>query len=233
MDISKYEVGQVISGRATMRTGKTTPPKPFTDGSLIDVMKDVSKYTQISKSAAAILRDKDADGKAAIGTARTREGIIQGMFDRGHIEFVPGKRGKTSIKNIRPTEKGIQTYRVIKQISPEFVSPELTAKWEEALRMIERGEVSLDAFLAKQKEYCTAIANQMKAQAPQRASTRVIEPAPGDGTPCPKCGKPLVTGAKKDGAKFLKCSGGTYDTKTRKAAGCDYVDWLNDGAKKS
>lgn len=234
MDIANYTVGKMIGGQASLTVGKTTPPKPFTDATLISVMEDVSRYTNISRDAAETLREARADGKAGIGTARTRGSIIKGMFDRGHVEFIKNAKGKDT-RNVRPTEKGIQTYSLLKKISPEFVSPELTAKWEEALRMLERNEISLDLFLEKQRAFCTHVANQIKAapsNKPQRsfsaAPKKEIKPVEGHGSLCPKCKKgTLVTALKRDGKPFLKCSEGKYDYATKKSYGCDYRDWLS------
>lgn len=234
MDIASYKVGQMVGGRAALTTGKTTPPKPFTDATLIAVMEDVSRYTNISRDAADTLRGVRADGKAGIGTARTRGSIIKGLFDRGQVELINSGKGKTT-RNVRPTEKGIQTYSILKRISPEFVSPELTAKWEEALRMLERNEIPLDLFIEKQREFCTIVAEQIKAapsNKPQRsfgaAPKKEVEPVKGHGTPCPKCKKgTLVTALKRDGAPYLRCNAGKYDYTTKKSSGCDYRDWLS------
>jgi len=44
---------------------------------------------------------------------------------------------------------------------------------------------------------------------------------------CPKCGAPLVMQMTRFGKKMKKCSAGTWNKETKKAEGCDYVEWIN------
>lgn len=44
---------------------------------------------------------------------------------------------------------------------------------------------------------------------------------------CPKCGNPLVLATTRFGKKMKKCSTGTWNKETKKAEGCDYVEWIN------
>ncbi len=44
---------------------------------------------------------------------------------------------------------------------------------------------------------------------------------------CPKCGAPLVLQMTRFGKKMKKCSAGTWNKDTKKAEGCDYVEWIN------
>jgi ssDNA-binding Zn-finger/Zn-ribbon topoisomerase 1 len=44
---------------------------------------------------------------------------------------------------------------------------------------------------------------------------------------CPKCGSPLVMQMTRFGKKMKKCSAGTWNKETKKAEGCDYVEWIN------
>lgn len=44
---------------------------------------------------------------------------------------------------------------------------------------------------------------------------------------CPKCGSPLVLQVTRFGKKMKKCSAGSWDAATKKAVGCDYVEWIN------
>jgi len=44
---------------------------------------------------------------------------------------------------------------------------------------------------------------------------------------CPKCGSPLILATTRFGKKMKKCSTGGWDSATKKATGCDYVEWIN------
>lgn len=44
---------------------------------------------------------------------------------------------------------------------------------------------------------------------------------------CPKCGSPVVMVVTRFGKKMKKCSTNTWNKETKKAEGCDYIEWLN------
>ncbi len=44
---------------------------------------------------------------------------------------------------------------------------------------------------------------------------------------CPKCGKNLVLATTKFGKKMKKCSTNVWNKETKKAEGCDYIEWIN------
>lgn len=44
---------------------------------------------------------------------------------------------------------------------------------------------------------------------------------------CPKCNSPLVLATTRFGKKMKKCSTGGWDSKEKKATGCDYIEWIN------
>ncbi|OGE16181.1 hypothetical protein A3F00_04610 [Candidatus Daviesbacteria bacterium RIFCSPHIGHO2_12_FULL_37_11] len=44
---------------------------------------------------------------------------------------------------------------------------------------------------------------------------------------CPKCGSPLVLTETRFGKKMKKCSTGGWDVASKKATGCDYIEWIN------
>jgi ssDNA-binding Zn-finger/Zn-ribbon topoisomerase 1 len=50
---------------------------------------------------------------------------------------------------------------------------------------------------------------------------------------CPKCGSPLVMQVTRFGKKMKKCSAGTWNKDTKKAEGCDYVEWINGSTEKT
>jgi len=44
---------------------------------------------------------------------------------------------------------------------------------------------------------------------------------------CPKCGSPLMLSITRFGKKMKKCSKGGWDKETKKATGCEYIEWIN------
>ncbi|TXH05435.1 MAG: hypothetical protein E6R05_02085 [Candidatus Moraniibacteriota bacterium] len=49
---------------------------------------------------------------------------------------------------------------------------------------------------------------------------------------CPKCGSPLVINMTRFGKKMKKCSTNVWNKETKKAEGCDYVEWINGTTEK-
>ena len=111
----------------------TQPPKPFTEGDLIKAMKNVAKLVQDP-----LLKQKLKD-TTGIGTEATRAGIIQGLLDRGYL-----------IKNGKALAATAPAFSLIDAVPRAIADPGTTAIWEQALDMVQSGEMTLDVFVAKQ-----------------------------------------------------------------------------------
>ena len=111
----------------------TQPPKPFTEGDLIKAMKNVAKLVQDP-----LLKQKLKD-TTGIGTEATRAGIIQGLLDRGYL-----------IKNGKALAATAPAFSLIDAVPRAIADPGTTAIWEQALDMVQSGEMTLDIFVAKQ-----------------------------------------------------------------------------------
>ncbi|WP_321837958.1 DNA topoisomerase III [Pseudomonas kulmbachensis] len=111
----------------------TQPPKPFTEGDLIKAMKNVAKLVQDP-----LLKQKLKD-TTGIGTEATRAGIIQGLLDRGYL-----------IKNGKALAATPPAFSLIDAVPRAIADPGTTAIWEQALDMVQSGEMTLDIFVAKQ-----------------------------------------------------------------------------------
>lgn len=114
---------------------KTTPPKRYTEGTLLAAMESIDKEIEDPRWK-AVMKNKE---KAGIGTDATRSAIIEGLFRREYIE-VAGK------KDLCPTQKGMGLIELIEQVAPEVADPVLTAHWEDVLGQIEKGEFGLTQF---------------------------------------------------------------------------------------
>jgi DNA topoisomerase-3 len=111
----------------------TQPPKPFTEGDLIKAMKNVAKLVEDP-----LLKQKLKD-TTGIGTEATRAGIIQGLLDRGYL-----------IKHGKSLAATAAAFGLIDAVPRAIADPGTTAIWEQALDMVQSGEMSLEEFVAKQ-----------------------------------------------------------------------------------
>jgi DNA topoisomerase III len=109
--------------------GKTSPPKPYTEATLLRAMETAGKQVEDEE-----MRDLMKDN--GIGRPSTRANIIETLFRRRYIE--------KSRKNILATPTGMD---LIDTIQNELLkSPELTGNWERKIRLIEKGEYELEVF---------------------------------------------------------------------------------------
>lgn len=129
--------GEVFTAKAEIKEGKTSPPKPFTDDTLLSSMENANKA------------ETDAERKG-IGTPATRAGILEKLIKSGLAE----RKGDKKTKYFTSTHKGTALITVL----PEQVqSPLMTAEWEEKLKLVERGELSADGFLSEIVSMTTAL----------------------------------------------------------------------------
>ena len=115
------EGGHTLTGiSCTVTEKETTPPKPYTEGTLIADMASIAKYVKDPETK-AILKRKD-DGKkgehGGIGTTATRAEIIEKLKQRGFLDETGGK--------VRSTEKARAFYRLL---PPEIRGADVTARW--------------------------------------------------------------------------------------------------------
>lgn len=120
----------------TLKDLWTQPPKPFTEGDLIKAMKNVAKLVDDPRLKQKL---KDTTG---IGTEATRAGIIQGLLDRDYLT----KQGKA-------LSASSAAFGLIDAVPRAIADPGTTAIWEQALDMVQSGEMSLEDFVAKQSAW--------------------------------------------------------------------------------
>ena len=124
-----FEEGESGPHEPKVHQGKTSPPKYYTEATLLRAMETAGKQVE-DEEMRELLKDN------GIGRPSTRANIIETLFRRKYIE-----RKK---KNIVPTQTGVD---LIDTIQNELLkSPELTGNWERKIRLIEKGEYELDTF---------------------------------------------------------------------------------------
>ncbi|MEK4799961.1 DNA topoisomerase 3 [Thermoactinomyces sp. FSL K6-2592] len=183
------DVSEAESVQANIRIHEdmTKPPKPYTEGQLIQLMKTAGKHIEDEEL------QEEMKG-IGLGTEATRAGIIQTLKDREYI---------TVEKNVvRVTEKGKLLVKAVEGTS--LAKPDLTAQWEKYLYQIGKGEKSHIPFVKRSKE----LASKLVEDAKQHAKTWNIDglatttPSNSGFGPCPRCGKQVI-----DKKKFYGCSG--------------------------
>ncbi len=120
----------------TLKDLWTQPPKPYTEGDLIKAMKNVARLVEDP-----LLKQKLKD-TTGIGTEATRAGIIQGLLDRGYL-----------IKNGKALAATPAAFSLIDAVPRAIADPGTTAIWEQALDMVQAGEMSLEEFVTRQASW--------------------------------------------------------------------------------
>ena len=163
----KLEQGMVIPVvRAEKKQGFTSPPKVYTEDTLLSAMETAGNKEF----------EKDTE-KKGLGTPATRAAILEKLVSSGYVQ----RKGKQMI----PTEDGVAAIRNI----PDYLkSASMTAEWENDLLRMERGEIKphdfmrgihglLDKMLADLRQIPTV------AAAPHHNKVSVGS--------CPVCGNPV------------------------------------------
>lgn len=156
---------------ASIREGKTTPPKHFTEDTLLRAME-----------TAGVEDTPDDAERKGLGTPATRAAILEKLVKVG---FVQRKGSKKNIA-LLPTEKGMSLITVVPE---QIQSPLLTAEWEQKLKLVERGEQSPDDFMAEITEMVRELvrnAQPIKDSHILFADDRKIVGI------CPRCGSAVI-----------------------------------------
>lgn len=165
---------------AEVKALKTLPPKPYTQGELVKSMKGVARFVTDPRLKQKL---KDTTG---IGTEATRANIITGLLTRGYLV----KKGRS----IRASDAA---FTLIDAVPTAIADPGTTAVWEQALDMIEAGQLTLDTFIGKQAAWISQLIAQY-------GSTSLSINVP-QGPACPQCGAPTRQRTGKTGP-FWSCS---------------------------
>ena len=178
--INKGDSLKISSIRETI--GKTKPPAPFNEGTLLSAMENPIKYMAgESKDLIKIIGET-----GGIGTVATRADIIDKLFNSFLIE----KRGQ----DIFITSKGKQLLDLVPE---DLKSPALTAEWEQKLNAIANGKLKRATFINEMKGYSKAIVKEIKN------SDKVFRHDNLTRNKCPKCGKYMLEVKGKRGKMYL------------------------------
>ena len=174
--IPPLEIGQIVGPVvATIREGQTTPPKRYTEDTLLAAME----------TAGAKDAPEDAERKG-LGTPATRAGTLEKLVDVGFVV----RKGEQKAKSLYPTEKAAALIAVL----PENLrSPMMTAQWEQRLKRIEHGQEEAAGFMDDIVRMVTELVQS--AQPVPDAQKLFPSDRPSVGT-CPCCGATVTETAK-------------------------------------
>lgn len=159
--------GQQFTISASKSEHFTSPPKAFTEDTLLSAMEHAGQENY----------DENSE-KKGLGTPAIRAGTIEGLVKKGYAE----RKGK----QIVATEKGVNLINVVPD---EVKSAQLTSDWEMKLQQIENGEYSADRFMAEIEDFIRTLCEKYGS-----ADSSVSF---GNNAPigkCPKCEGEIVKG---------------------------------------
>ena len=192
----------------TLTAKETTPPKPFTEATLLRAMETAGRTVDDEEL-------RDALKENGIGRPSTRAAIIQTLFRRGYI--------RRRNKSLEATPTGVELIGVIKE--ELLKSAELTGQWENKLRRIEHHDYSAQQFIAELKQMvCELVDTVLRDANPRRVTASATAELPAQltakkgesttaaattppnekpkrkviraGSPCPQCGEGKVLKGK-------------------------------------
>lgn len=152
---------------AAVKEGKTTPPKHFTEDTLLSAMETAGKDDM----------PEDAERKG-LGTPATRAGILEKLVSTGFLER---KKSKKTVQLI-PSHDAVSLVTVLPE---QLQSPLLTAEWEYRLGEIERGELAPEDFM---DGICAMLKELVGTYQVIKGSEYLFTPPREVVGKCPRCG---------------------------------------------
>lgn len=153
-----FTKGESGNHQPTLTEKWTTPPKYYTEATLLRAMETAGKFVDDEELRAALKEN-------GIGRPSSRANIIETLFKRRYI--------KRERKNIVATPTGIELIDIIKE--EMLKSCELTGIWEKKLRDIEHRKYDAAAFINELKEQITTIVNEVLADNSNRRLTLLTD----------------------------------------------------------
>lgn len=194
--LPSFAVGETGPHTPTLTERWTTPPKYYTEATLLRAMETAGKFVEDEELRAALKEN-------GIGRPSSRAGIIETLFKRRYI--------RRERKNLLATPTGIELIDTIHE--KLLTSCELTGIWEKKLRDIEHKTYDPQQFVNELKEQIGNIVNDvlsdnsnrrvaitteadLRKKSPRRQAPRLKADDTIIGKPCPKCGKGTVIKGK-------------------------------------
>jgi DNA topoisomerase-3 len=143
--LPQFVVGESGPHEPALADKWTSPPKPYTEATLLRAMETAGKLVDNEEL-------RDALKENGIGRPSTRAAIIETLFKRRYI--------RKERKNLIATPTGIELIDIIQD--EMLKSAELTGVWEKKLREIEKGKYDTKQFLDELKQMVAGIVDSVR-----------------------------------------------------------------------
>ena len=174
--------GQVFEPVAASVTEHfTSPPKPYTEDTLLSAMENAGKEDM-----------PDEAERKGLGTPATRAAIIEKLVSGGFVE----RKGK----NLIPTKAGVNLVTVLPEL---LTSPKLTADWEQRLNEVAKGQMSPEDFMNGIEAMAAELVR--KYSHISEDGQKLFQPEKETVGLCPRCGKPVYEGKKNFACSDRAC----------------------------
>ena len=161
--------GQTFTVQASKGEHFTSPPKPYTEDTLLSAMERAGNEDY----------DEETE-KKGLGTPATRAATIESLVKNGYVERVG--------KQLRATDRGKE---LVKVVPDEVKSAKLTAEWESKLQQIEHGSLPETVFMSGIQQF---IADMCRKYGSVDKSVSLSDGGHEPIGKCPKCGADVVKG---------------------------------------
>lgn len=174
--------GQVFEPVAASVTEHfTSPPKPYTEDTLLSAMENAGKEDM----------PDDAE-RRGLGTPATRAAIIEKLVSGGFVE----RKGK----NLIPTKAGVNLVTVLPEL---LTSPKLTADWEQRLNEVAKGQVAPEDFMDGIESMAAELVRNYSHISED--GQKLFQPEKEAVGLCPRCGRPVYEGKKNFACSDRAC----------------------------
>ncbi|MFQ3546227.1 DNA topoisomerase 3 [Halobacillus rhizosphaerae] len=180
--------GENCTASLKTKEDMTKPPKPYTEGQLITMMKTAGKMIEDEVAQETL---KETEG---IGTEATRANIIETLKNQNYISVTKN--------SVTITPKGIILCQAVDETL--LASPEMTAKWEQFLKKIGQGDGQQKTLLKSIEKFLYHLISQAPKDIDSRPLDTAIQQAQikEELALCPSCKK----GSIIDKGKVYGCS---------------------------
>ncbi|RKD34027.1 DNA topoisomerase III [Lacrimispora algidixylanolytica] len=183
-DLPQVKKGDhLLSLTLLLTEGKTKPPAPFNEATLLTAMENPVSYMETKDKDMA----KALGETGGLGTVATRADVIEKLFS----SFLLEKKGK----DIHITSKAKQLLTLVPE---DLKKPELTADWEMKLSEIAKGTRKRASFMKDIRQYSEELIHEIKAGEGRFAHDNLTN------TKCPVCGKRMLS-VKGKNSEMLVC----------------------------